>query len=214
MLENVVIRQSSSPWASRVILVQKKDKSYRFAVDYRYLNDQTKKDAYPLPDVKDILDKLRGSTIFSSLDGASAYWSIPIAESDREKTASVTARGQYEFCVMPFGLCNAQATYQRAIDSALRGATNSLPYIDDTLTYSSSFEEHLRHLRIVLESYRSANMKLRRDKCRFAFRETEFLGHLLSNEGYRPLPSLVAKIRNQPRPRNLTELRSFLGLIN
>ena len=110
MLENGVIRQSSSPWASRVILVQKKDMSYRFAVDYRALNDQTKKDSYPLPDVKDILDKLQGSTFFSSLDDASAYWSIPIVEPDREKTAFIVPRGQFEFYVMLFGLCNAQVT--------------------------------------------------------------------------------------------------------
>ena len=164
MLENGLIRQSSSPWASRVILVQKKDMSYRFAVDYRDLNDQTKKDSYPLTDVNDILDKLQGSTFFSSLDGVSAYWSIPIVEPDREKTAFITPSGQFEFCVMPFGLFNAQATYQRAIDSALIGATNSLPYIDDTLTFSRSFDEHLRHLRLVLESYQSANMQLKRDK--------------------------------------------------
>ena len=129
-------------------------------------------------------------------------------ESDREKTAFITPRGQFEFCVMPFGLCNAQATYQRAIDSALREANDSLPYIDDTLTYSRSFAEHLKHLRVVLESYRSAKMQLRLDKCKFAFHETEFLGHLLSRGGYQPLPSLVAKIRDQPRPQS-----SFLGLI-
>ena len=105
MLENGVIQPSSSPWASRVILVQKKDKTYRFAVDYRAVNDQTKKDSYPLPDIKDILDKLQGNKYFSSLDGATAYWSIPMLESDKEKTAFTTPRGQFEFCVMPFGLC-------------------------------------------------------------------------------------------------------------
>ena len=179
MLRNGIIRPSMSPWASRVILVQKKDMTYRFAVDYRALNDHTKKDAYPLPDIKDILDKLNGSKFYSSLDGASAYWSVPIVEEDREKTAFITPRGQFEFCVMPFGLCNAQATYQRAIDAALRGAVHSLPYIDDTLTYSSSLEDHIAHLRNVLECYRESNMQLRRDKCKFAYNEIEFLGHLI-----------------------------------
>ena len=186
MLRNGIIRPSSSPWASRVILVRKKDNSYRFAVNYRAVNDSTKKDSYPLPDIKDILDKLSGSRFYSSLDGASAYWSIPIIERDREKTAFITPRGQFEFCVLPFGLCNAQATYQRAIDSALSGATHSLPYIDDTLTYSSTFEDHLTHLRRVLECYRSSQMQLRRDKCRFAHRVINLS------------PALYRKLRTNP----------------
>ena len=165
MLRNKIIRPSASPWASHVILVRKKDGSLRFAVDYRGLNDVTKKDSYPLPEVKDILDQLDGCQFYSTLDGASAYWSIPINEADREKTSFITLRGQYEFNVMPFGLCNAQATYQRAIDSTLKDVPNSLPYIDDTLTFSNSFDEHLRHLSQVLECYRIANIQLRRDKC-------------------------------------------------
>ena len=105
MLANGIIRQSNSPWASRVILVEKKDGAKRFVVDFRALNDCTKKDSYPLPDIRDILDKLVGSQFYSALDGASAYWSIPINGNDVEKTAFVTPRGQYEFLVMPFGLC-------------------------------------------------------------------------------------------------------------
>ena len=100
MLENAIVRPSNSPWVSRVILVTKKDGTQRFAVDYRALNNCTKKDSYPIPEVRDILDKLKESRYFSTLDGASAYWSIPIAEIDREKTAFLTPRGQFEFCVM------------------------------------------------------------------------------------------------------------------
>ena len=115
---------------------------------------------------------------------------------------------------MPFGLCNAQATYQRAIDSALKDAVHSEPYIDDTLTYSHSFDDHLRHLQEVFECYRSAGFQLRREKCKFGFRQTEFLGYLISRSGHQPLPSLVAKIKEQSRPCNPKELRSFLGLVN
>ena len=157
MLDNGIIRPSSSPWASRIILVRKKDNSTRFAVDYRALNDLTRKDAYPLPEIKDILDKLHGCEYFSTLDGASAYWSIPIKEEDREKSAFVSSRGEFEFCAMPFGLCNAPSTYQRMIDLALKGAPRSLAYIDDTLTFSDSFDDHLDHLRRVLQCYRTAN---------------------------------------------------------
>ena len=113
MLQNGIVGPSASPWASRIILVRKKDGSTRFAVDYRSLNDVTKKDSYPIPELRDILDKLHGSNYFSTLDGASAYWSVPIAEKDREKTAFLSPRGQFEFCVMPFGLCNAPSTFQR-----------------------------------------------------------------------------------------------------
>ena len=214
MLENRIIRPSNSPWASRVILVQKKDGSLRFAIDYRALNDVTKKDSYPIPEMKDILDKLHGSEYFSTLDGASAYWSVPNAECDREKTAFVSPRGQFEFGVMPFGLCNAPSTYQRIIDLALKDAPQSLPYIDDTLAFSRTFEDHISHLKCVLQCYRNANLQLRKDKCRFGFKEIEFLGHTLTGQGYRPLVSNVSRIQSHARPSNVKQLRSFLGLVN
>ena len=174
----------------------------------------TIKDSYPLPEVKDILDKLSRCEFFSTLDGASAYWSIPISEEDRKKTAFITPRGQFEFNVMPFGLCNAPATYHRAIDNALKNATNSEPYVDDTLTYSNSFDDHIQHLREVFECYRSAGFQLPRDKCQFGFQEVEFLGHLISKRGYQPLPSLMVKVKAQSRPTNQRKLRPFLGLVN
>ena len=139
MLSNGVLRPSSSPWASRVILVQKKDGVKRFVVDFRALNDCTKKDAYPLPDIRDILDKLDSSQFYSTLDGASAYWSIPICEDDVEETAFVTPRGQYEFCVMAFWLCNAPSTYHCVIDQALKGVPYSLPYTGWPMQIETNF---------------------------------------------------------------------------
>ena len=164
--------------------------------------------------MKDVLDKLHGSEYFSTLGGASAYWSIPIAGKDMEKTALVSPRGEFEFCVMPFGLCNAPSTYQRVIDTVLKNAPHSLSYIDDTLTFSTSFKDHLEHLREVLNCYRDANLQLRRDKCYFGYTEVEFLGHTLSSLGYQPLPSNVFKIQHQARPLSVKQLRSFLGLVN
>ena len=160
MLTNGIIQKSNSPWASRVILVQKKDGAKRFVVDFRTLNDCTRKDSYPLPDIRDILDKLEGSQIYSTLDGASAYWSVPISVNDVEKTAFVTPRGQYEFLVMPFGLCNAPSTYQRLIDQALKRVPCSLPYVDDTLTHSCTFEDHLRYLQLPLNVTESQTSSL------------------------------------------------------
>ena len=113
MLENGIIRPSSSSWATRVILVKKKDGTHRFSVDYRDLNDVTKRDAYPMPDPRDVFDRMGGATVFSTLDGASAYWSVPVKEKHREFTAFVSIRGQFEFNRMPFGLSNSQAISER-----------------------------------------------------------------------------------------------------
>ena len=117
--------------------------------------------------MRDIFDKLGNSQFYSTLDGASAYWSIPICPEDIEETAFVTPRGKYEFRVMPFGLCNAPSTFQRVIDQALKGVVRALPYIDDTLTHSPTFEEHLCDLQLTLECYRIAELQLRRDECHF-----------------------------------------------
>ena len=138
MLENGIIRPSSSSWASRV--------THRFTVDCRDLNDVTKRDAYPMPDPRDVFDRIGGATVFSTLDGASAYWSVPVKEKHREFTAFVSTRGQFEFNRMPFGLSNSQATYQRAVDQALRGCPNVQAFVDDTCVHSPSFDTHLEHL--------------------------------------------------------------------
>ena len=137
MLDNGIITPSNSPCSSRVILVEKKDGTMRFAVDYRSLNHERKRDSYPLPEVRDILDKLHGNKYYSSLDGTSAYWSIPIAEHDWKKTAFITPS-------------NAPSTYQRVIDTALKTETNSLPYVDNTLVHSVSMTSHLQDLRCAL----------------------------------------------------------------
>ena len=214
MLENGIVRPSCSPWEARVVLVEKKDKSLRFAVDYRGLNDITRKDAYPIPYVRDMLDKLHGSAFYSRLDGASAYWSVLIREKDIPKTAFITPQGQYEFCVMLFGLTNAPATYQRAIDMVLRKAPTSLAYVDDTLVYSQSFREHISHLQNTLELYRQAKMQLRKEKCIFEVQEVEFVGHLISSNRQRPISSLIQRIRDHASPTTLRELKPFLGLTN
>ena len=214
MLDNGICRPSNSPWSSRVILVRKKDSSYRFVVDYRDLNKVTKKDAYPAANWQDILDKMNGSRVFSFLDGASAYWSVPIREDDREKTAFAVPRGQFEMNVMAFGLCNSQSTYQRVIDQVLSGVPQVEAYIDDACVHTRDVEEHLSCLKKTLDAYSAANMQLRLDKCRFAYEKGEFVGHEISGEGYSPLKSHVTTIMNYPRPQSKKELQRFLGLVN
>ena len=207
MLSNGIIRPSVSPWGSRVILVKKKDGSHRFAVDYLDLNEVSKKDAYPMPDMRDIFDRMRGSTIFTTLDG-------PMNEMDRELTAFVSCRGQFEFNRMPFGLCSSQATYQRAVDQALRGQTNVQAFVDDTCVHSSDFAAHLVHLDNTLRCFECAGIQLRTSKCKFGYQEVEFLGHVMTPEGRKPLPAVLRKISAFPRPSSRKEVRQFMGLVN
>lgn len=135
MLAKDIIEPSFSPWASPVVLVKKKDNTWRFCVDYRHLNKITKKDVYPLPRIDDALDSLHGAQYFSSIDVRSGYWLITVDDMDREKTAFITPDGLYQFKVMPFGLCNAPATFERMIDSLLHGLKlhTCLCYLDDVV---------------------------------------------------------------------------------
>ena len=137
MLDNGIIRPSSSPWNSPIILVKKKDNSTRFVCDFRGLNDVTKKDAYPLPHIRDVLDKMQGSQYWTALDAASAYWSMPLEEADKEKIAFAVPRGKFEFNVTPYGLCNAGASYQRMMDVSLSGlpAERILACMDDIVIF-------------------------------------------------------------------------------
>ena len=198
MLRNGICRPSKSPWNSSIILVKKKDRSMRFAIDYRALNDLTKKDSYAMPDPRTILDKLQGSKVFSFLDVESVYWCVRVRE-DIEKTAFSIPRGHYETLVMPFGLCNSQSTFQRVLDTALAMAINTESYVDDCLTHSTNWNQHLEDLRAALSGLRDARIQLRRVKCRFGYDSGEFLGHTISALGRAPSPSLVKRANFSPR---------------
>ena len=183
-------------------------------MDYRRLNAVTERDDYKLPNPQSIFDRLAGNRYFSKLDIASAYWSIPIRSEDIEKTALHTPRGLHEMLVMPFGLCNAQATFQRVMDRALEGADNCKSYVDDILIYSSTFETHARHLREVLHRLDEAGLQLRQDKCKLGHRSLEFLGHKVSEQGRCPVPEYLDRSKSFPIPKTLTELQRFIGTAN
>ena len=138
-------------------------------MDYRKLNSVTHKDAYPLPCIDDTLQSLSGSKWFSTIDLLSGYWQVDIAENDREKTAFITYDGLFEFNVMPFGLCNAPATFQRLMNLALSGMlwSECLVYLDDIIIFGRTFEEHLSHLASVLARLREVNLKAKLSKCNF-----------------------------------------------
>lgn len=216
MLTEKVIRPSSSPWASPIVLVKKKDGSIRFCVDYRKVNGVTRKDAYPLPRVDDTLDTLAGAKWFSTLDLVSGYWQVEVKPEDREKTAFCTPEGLFEFNVMPFGLCNAPATFQRLMDLVLAGVqwTSCLVYIDDVIITGKAFEEHLKNLVEVLKRLRGAGLKLKPRKCNLCSLQVGFLGHIVSQEGVQTDPAKTATVAEWPQPTNKKEVQQFLGLAN
>ena len=211
-----VIQPSQSEWASAPVLVRKRDGGVRWCVDYRGLNAITKKDVYPLPNIEECLDTLSGTRWFSKLDANSAYWQVRIAEEDRKKTAFTTKYGLYEFVRMGFGLCNAPATFSRAMDLILRGLNWEvvLAFLDDVVVLGKSFEDHMNNLRDVLRRFRSFRLKLKPRKCELFRRQVEFLGRMVGEDKVSLKPEHVQAVRDWPEPRTTKQVEKFLGLVN
>ena len=214
MLQQGVIEPCDGPFASNLVLVKKKDGTYRCCVDYRQLNDLTVKDAYPLPRIDVCLDTLAGSCLFSSMDMKAGYHQLSMSPEDRDKTAFVTRRGLFRFRTLPFGLCNATASFSRLIQLLLSGLNFEvcLAYLDDLLVFSRTPQEHLDRLELVFQRLAQANLKLKPSKCNFFQTSIDFLGHTISAEGVAPQKSKTQLIHDWPVPRTLRELRGFLGL--
>jgi len=216
MLDAGVIRESFSSWSSPVVLVKKKDGNWRFCTDFKRLNHVIRKDSYPLPVIDDIMSYLNGAVLFSSIDVLSAYWQIPIAEKDREKTAFITSEGLYEYNVVPFGLTSSPACFQRCMDKILSGLKwkSCIVYLDDVLIKGDSFEDHYNNLKLVLDRFNQVGMKLKADKCHFAQSEISILGYVANANGLSPDPNKIRAVNDFPTPRNVKSVQSFLGLTN
>lgn len=185
MLEQDNIEVTRSPFASPVVLAQKKSGEWRFCVDFRALNNITVRDAYPLPRMDEALQALRGNQYFTILDLLSGFWQIPFATKDRHKSAFVTRSGLYQFKVMPFGLTNSPATFQRLMDRVLTGLNwcSCIVYLDDIIVFGRTLHEHNNNLSLVLAQIEHARLKIRPDKCRFAAEEVVYLGHRINKDG-------------------------------
>jgi len=214
LLDQGIIQPSCSPWSSPVVLIKKKNGEIRFCVDYRKLNAVTKRDNYPLPRIDDALDRLNGAKFFSSMDCDQAYYQVPVAPDDIEKTAFITPDGLFEFKYMPFGLCNAPATFQRLMDVVLGRLkwTIALVYLDDIVVYAKSFEEHLSNLAQVFDALRRAGLKLKPSKCHFGNDKLLFLGHIISKDGVSVNPEKIKAVQNFPKPKCRRDVMSFVAL--
>ncbi|KAG1941073.1 interleukin-1 receptor accessory protein-like 1-A [Pimephales promelas] len=216
MLDSGIVVPSSSEWASPIVLVRKKDGGVRWCVDYRQLNDLTIKDAYPLPKIEECLDVLGGAKTFSTLDLQSGYWQIEMNRKDRSKTAFVARYGLYEYTRMPFGLCNAPSTFQRAMELVLRGLQwdTLLIYLYDIIIFGEDVEQCMERLAEVFQRLQEYGLKLKPSKCHLLRDEVLFLGHVVSGEGIKTNPALIDDVRNWKTPTSVQELQSFLGLCN
>ena len=219
LLEKNLIRKSVSPYSFPVTLVDKKDegKKTRLCIDFRKLNQVSIADNFPFPRLQDIIDKLYDSKYFTTLDISSGFWHVKVAPKDIQKFAFVTMNDHYEWLVMPFGYRNSPAIFQRVIYSILKKhnlANFTHNYIDDILIHSNNFEEHVKHIELVLKALKSENVKLKLSKCKFANLEVNYLGHKLSLNKVIPLNSNIEAITKFPIPNSVKQIQQFLGKVN
>ncbi len=213
MLNLGVIEESHSDWASPIVLVPKTDGSVRFCVDYRKVNAMSKFDAYPMPRVDELLDRLGAARFYSTLDLTKGYWQIPLSPLSKEKAAFTTPFGLHQFVMLPFGLFGAPATFQRLMDKVLRPhSAYAAAYLDDIIIHSNDWQRHMEHLRAVLRALRVAGLTANLRKCAIGRVEVRYLGFHLGHGQVRPQIDKTAAVAACPSPKTKKEVRQFLGL--
>ena len=214
MLSSGVVRESSSPWASNVVLVRKKDNTLRFCIDFRKLNSRTIRNAHSLPRIEETLDSLNGACWFSSLDLCSGYWQVEVEEADKPKTAfTVGPMGFYECNRMPFGLTNSPATFQYLMEKVVGDLNmcSCLVYLDDVVLFSNTLEDRLSRLKEILNRLQTAGLKLKPSKCHFLQKRLKYLGHIVSANGVECDPDLTVDLKSWPVPTCVKKVQRFLG---
>ena len=214
MLKQGVIEESSGPWMAPAVFIPKKSGELRICIDYRELNKQSIRDSYPLPLPDEVQDHLAGSKFFSTLDLHSGYWQLPVAPADREKTAFCPGPGMdlYQFYRMSFSLSGTPGSFQRLMDSILRGLPFVLTYINDILIHSPTEELHKEHLQLVFDRLEKAGLTLRGKKCHVGLPQVYYLGNVFSGGGMQPDPGKIQSVQEWSLPANVTALKQFLGL--
>ena len=216
LLNQNILEKSNSPWSSPVILVKNKDGSTRMCVDFRKLNNITKKDSYPLPLIDETFDKIGKAKYFSKFDLAKGFYQLALEEKSAEKTAIITHLGLFQFRTIPFGLCNAPVHFQRVMDEILSKVENNnflSIFIDDIICYSDTFELHVQHLETLFHCFMQMGLKFKPNKCELAMTKIDFLGHTLSNNLLSPQKAKLTEILTIKTPTNKKDILSFLGLV-
>jgi len=218
LLDRDLIEPAHGAWSSPIVLVEKKDGSWRFCVDYRKLNSVTIQDAYPLPRIDESLDALAGSRASSTGTcqyPLSGYWQVPLSPDAQDKAAFITRDGLWKWKVLPFGLTSAPATFQRLMEQVLSGLHWKifLIYLDDVIVISPDFPTHVSRLREVFDRLRAAGLKLKPSKCALLQPEVTYLGHVVGRDRVTTDPEKVQAVNEWAVPRDLPELRAFLGLV-
>lgn len=208
-----VIERSDSAWSSPIVLVAKKDGTMRFCVDFRQVNAQTQFDAYPMPRLEELVERVGGARFITTLDLSKGYWQVPLAKEARPYTAFRSPRGLFQFTKMPFGLQGAPATFQRLMDRVLEGTgAFAGAYLDDIVVHSATWREHVEHLAEIFRRVHEAGLTIQPKKCTIAQAEVRYLGHIVGHGVIRPQTDKLEAIRNSPRPQTKKDVRSFLGL--
>ncbi|XP_072182212.1 uncharacterized protein [Diadema setosum] len=212
MLEHNIVEPSTSAWSSPCVLVPKPDGSYRFCTDYRKVNSCTKSDCFPIPRVDDCIDRIGKASYVSKFDLLKGYWQIPLTQRAKEISAFVTSKGLFQYTVMPFGMKNAPATFQRMMNELICGLDGCEVYIDDVVVYSDSWDDHVRTVKELFKRLSAASLTVNLVKSEFGHSEVQFLGHVVGHGRVRPAAAKVQAVQDVPVPKTRKELMRFIGM--